>query len=49
MTGAISGAYHGMDAIPERWVDKLENGDKGRDYVIELADSLAELVLNRSR
>ena len=40
MTGAIAGAYHGCQRIPSRWLDKLENGAKGRDYVIGLANNL---------
>ena len=40
MTGAISGAYHGYEGIPSRWMEKLENGAKGRDYVINLAEQL---------
>ncbi len=40
MTGAISGAYHGRQGIPERWLEKLEEGQKGRGYVEELAAGL---------
>lgn len=40
MTGAISGAYHGRKGIPGRWLDKLEEGQKGRGYVEELAAGL---------
>ncbi len=40
MTGAIAGAYHSYQKIPSRWLDKLENGTKGRDYVIQLAKEL---------
>ena len=40
MTGAISGAYHGRKEIPGRWLDKLEEGQKGRGYVEELAAGL---------
>ena len=36
MTGAISGAYLGIEAIPSKWQEKLEN----RRYVGELADKL---------
>jgi poly(ADP-ribose) glycohydrolase ARH3 len=36
MTGAISGAYLGVEAIPARWRQKLEN----RDYIVELAEKL---------
>jgi poly(ADP-ribose) glycohydrolase ARH3 len=41
MTGAIAGAYHGEKAIPARWLDVLENGDRGRDYVRSLGTRLA--------
>ncbi len=34
MTGAIAGAYYGCSHIPEEWLTRLENGTKGRDYVI---------------
>jgi poly(ADP-ribose) glycohydrolase ARH3 len=36
MTGAISGACYGIDAIPERWKDKLER----RKYIEKLAEKL---------
>ncbi len=36
MTGAISGAYHGVEAIPERWKSRLER----RDYIEELSEKL---------
>jgi len=39
MTGAISGAYLGVDAIPRRWQDKLEN----HRYIAQLASSLCNL------
>ncbi len=37
MTGAVAGAYYGLGNIPRRWLDCLENGPRGRDYVLELA------------
>jgi len=40
MTGAISGGYHGKKGIPDRWLDVLENGERGRDYIERLAVSL---------
>lgn len=43
MTGAISGAYHGMQEIPKRWLNVLENGSKGRQYVEKLAEKLWEI------
>jgi len=36
MTGAISGAYHGVEAIPELWKSRLERDD----YIEELAKKL---------
>jgi ADP-ribosylglycohydrolase len=38
MAGAISGAYLGIDALPEAWREKLEN----RAYIERLASGLAE-------
>jgi ADP-ribosylglycohydrolase len=35
MAGAIAGAYYGYGRIPEEWLNSLENGTKGRDYVID--------------
>ena len=42
MTGALCGAYLGLDAIPEEWKAKLEH----RDYIEELALKLFELKQN---
>ncbi len=39
MTGAIAGAYHGAEAIPREWKDKLEK----RDYIKSLAQDLWKL------
>lgn len=41
INGAICGTWNGLDAIPKRYVEHLENGYKGRDYIIWLADRLA--------
>jgi len=43
MTGAIAGGYSGCAALPDRWVERLEDQAKGRTYVLELADRLAAL------
>jgi poly(ADP-ribose) glycohydrolase ARH3 len=43
MTGAISGAFLGCDAIPAHLLEILENDSKGRDYITELADRLHDL------
>lgn len=42
MTGALAGAFHGAAALPRRWLGELENGEKGRDYVVSLADRLLD-------
>lgn len=42
MAGAISGAHLGIQAIPGHLLDRLENGAKGRDYMLELANKLHE-------
>ena len=39
MTGAICGAYLGVESIPRAWVDKLENGE----YIQVLAEELWKL------
>jgi poly(ADP-ribose) glycohydrolase ARH3 len=44
MTGALSGAHHGKTGIPERWLESLENGPKGRDYIESLGVRLWELT-----
>jgi poly(ADP-ribose) glycohydrolase ARH3 len=40
MTGAISGAYYGEEAIPVEWLERLEAGAKGRRYITRLAEEL---------
>lgn len=40
MTGALAGAFHGLTGIPEEWYKALERGEKGREYVVEMADRL---------
>jgi poly(ADP-ribose) glycohydrolase ARH3 len=40
MTGAIAGARHGVSSIPSRWLEALEDGDRGRTHVSELAARL---------
>jgi ADP-ribosylglycohydrolase len=43
MAGALAGAYYGYSLIPTTWLDPLENGVKGRDYVAALAEKLARI------
>ncbi len=40
MTGALSGAYYGEEAIPAEWLERLEDGVKGRRYIRQLAEEL---------
>jgi ADP-ribosylglycohydrolase len=43
MAGALAGAYYGYSSIPSVWLEPLENGEKGRDYVAFLAEELARI------
>lgn len=43
MTGAIAGGLHGVDAVPDDWWDALEDGERGRGHVVELARDLHAL------
>ena len=45
MAGAISGAYHGIEAIPEDWKRDLER----REYIEKLAEELWEIKLALKR
>jgi ADP-ribosylglycohydrolase len=40
MTGAIAGARGGAGSIPARWLAALEDGDRGRSHVEQLATRL---------
>lgn len=40
MAGAVAGARFGASAIPARWLDGLDNGERGRTYVERLAERL---------
>ena len=41
MAGAIAGAREGAGVIPARWLDALEDGEKGRSHVASLAERLS--------
>ena len=43
MAGAVAGAYYGQDGLPQNWLDRLENGPLGRDYVLALCRRAAEI------
>jgi len=40
MTGAISGAFYGVEGIQSSWKNELEDGEKGRSYIEKLAKEL---------
>ncbi|MFN2466554.1 MAG: ADP-ribosylglycohydrolase family protein [Gaiellaceae bacterium] len=40
MAGAIAGARRGAQSIPVRWLEALEDGDRGRTHVEQLAAQL---------
>lgn len=42
MVSGLSGAYLGIDAIPDEWIEKLEN----KSYIQELAENLYDLKSN---
>lgn len=44
MTGAIAGAYYGIEKIPQEWKNILEN----RDYIQGLAEKLWQLKIERA-
>lgn len=43
IAGAISGAINGVTGIPENWIKGLENEEKGRDYIVALANKLFKI------
>jgi poly(ADP-ribose) glycohydrolase ARH3 len=45
MAGAIAGARHGASAIPERWLNALEDREKGRRHVERLAEALVAATM----
>lgn len=44
MAGAIRGAAEGPDGIPDDWIDRMEDGERGVTYVRELAAHVASEV-----
>jgi poly(ADP-ribose) glycohydrolase ARH3 len=47
MTGALTGARLGMQSIPTNLLDCLEDDDKGRSYLMWLADQLHAFASQR--
>ncbi|HEX3769233.1 MAG TPA: ADP-ribosylglycohydrolase family protein [Polyangiaceae bacterium] len=48
-SGALCGALIGESALPTRWLDRLESGPKGTDYLRALADATFALWCKRGR
>lgn len=46
MAGAVAGAYYGYDQIPQEWLTPLENGPKGRDYVVNCVKQIVSSLSN---
>lgn len=44
MAGALAGARHGAQAFPARWLGALDDGGKGRTYVLGLGDRLSRVA-----
>jgi poly(ADP-ribose) glycohydrolase ARH3 len=42
MAGAVSGSFLGIQGIPERLINRLEDSPQGRSYLLRLADRLAD-------
>jgi poly(ADP-ribose) glycohydrolase ARH3 len=49
MTGALCGAFGGLAAVPAGLVEKLENQDKGREHIRDLAERLYTKFEGRPR
>jgi len=49
IAGSVIGALHGTSWIPIKWYNKLENGSRGRDWVVNLGKDLAKIELNSVR
>ena len=47
MTGAIAGAYRGEGGIPKGWLDVMDDDDRGKGYVRDLAIKLSGLKGDR--
>ncbi|KAL6059240.1 ADP-ribose glycohydrolase ARH3 [Balamuthia mandrillaris] len=45
MVGALLGALLGAAWLPERWLQQMENGERGRDHAVELAKRFSRLDL----
>lgn len=46
MAGAVVGTLHGIEALPARWLDALENGECGRDHIERVGRELARVTVS---
>lgn len=44
LVGALLGAANGAGVFPRQWVHNLENGPRGRDAIVDLADAILEIA-----
>ena len=42
-TGALVGSLHGLEGLPSRWVNNLENKEMGKDAALQLGEHLAKV------
>jgi len=49
MIGNLLGARNGIESVPATLLDGLENGPEGKDYLLALADRLADLSVALGR
>lgn len=49
MTGAVAGAYYGYERIPPVWLNSLENGVKGIDYVVDCVERIVLSLFDSPR
>ncbi|RLA88954.1 MAG: hypothetical protein DRG58_06490 [Deltaproteobacteria bacterium] len=47
MAGALAGAYYGYSRLPSAWLETLENGPRGRDYILGQARLGAQRLIER--
>jgi poly(ADP-ribose) glycohydrolase ARH3 len=48
MAGALSGCLIGSQSLPEDWLLRLENAEKGRDYISNISEELFRIQSERN-
>ncbi len=49
MAGAIAGAYKGYSYFPQKWTKPLENGEKGKEYILQTGEKLYNIHQSKFR